>query len=143
MEAKDLLKKVRKVEIKTKRLSNNLFGGEYQSAFKGRGMTFSEVRGYEFGDDVRSIDWNVTARYNDTFIKVFEEERELTMMLIIDISGSNLFGSNSMFKNEYVTELAATLAFSATKNNDKVGLILFSDNAVSYTHLTLPTKRIV
>ena len=131
METKDLLKKVRKIEIKTKRLSDHIFGGEYQSTFKGRGMAFSEVRQYQFGDDVRAIDWNVTARYNDTFIKVFEEERELTMMLIIDISGSNFFGSNSAFKNEYVTELAATLAFSATKNNDKVGLILFSDNVES------------
>ena len=137
METKDLLKKVRKIEIKTKRLSDHIFGGEYQSTFKGRGMAFSEVRQYQFGDDVRAIDWNVTARYNDTFIKVFEEERELTMMLIIDISGSNFFGSNSAFKNEYVTELAATLAFSATKNNDKVGLILFSDNVELY----IPPKK--
>ena len=137
METKDLLKKVRKIEIKTKRLSDHIFGGEYQSTFKGRGMAFSEVRQYQFGDDVRAIDWNVTARYNDTFIKVFEEERELTMMLIIDISGSNFFGSNSLFKNEYVTELAATLAFSATKNNDKVGLILFSDNVELY----IPPKK--
>ena len=132
MKTKDLLKKVRKIEIKTKRLSDHIFGGEYQSTFKGRGMAFSEVRQYQFGDDVRAIDWNVTARYNDTFIKVFEEERELTMMLIIDISGSNFFGSNSVFKNEYVTELAATLAFSATKNNDKVGLALFSDKIEKY-----------
>ena len=117
MDTKELLKKVRKIEIKTKRLSDHIFGGEYQSTFKGRGMAFSEVRQYQFGDDVRAIDWNVTARYNDTFIKEFEEERELTMMLIIDISGSNFFGSDSLFKNEYVTELAATLAFSATKNN--------------------------
>ena len=137
MDTKELLKKVRKIEIKTRRLSNNIFGGEYQSTFKGRGMAFSEVRQYQFGDDVRAIDWNVTARYNDTFIKVFEEERELTMMLIIDISGSNFFGSNSMFKNEYVTELAATLAFSATKNNDKVGLILFSD----IVELYIPPKK--
>ena len=137
MDTKDLLKKVRKIEIKTKRLSDHIFGGEYQSTFKGRGMAFSEVRQYQFGDDVRAIDWNVTARYNDTFIKVFEEERELTMMLIIDISGSNFFGSNSMFKNEYVTELAATLAFSATKNNDKVGLILFSD----IVELYIPPKK--
>ena len=137
METKDLLKKVRKIEIKTKRLSDHIFGGEYQSTFKGRGMAFSEVRQYQFGDDVRAIDWNVTARYNDTFIKVFEEERELTMMLIIDISGSNFFGSNSVFKNEYVTELAATLAFSATKNNDKVGLILFSD----IVELYIPPKK--
>ena len=137
MDTKDLLKKVRKIEIKTKRLSDHIFGGEYQSTFKGRGMAFSEVRQYQFGDDVRAIDWNVTARYNDTFIKVFEEERELTMMLIIDISGSNFFGSNSMFKNEYVTELAATLAFSATKNNDKVGLVLFSD----IVELYIPPKK--
>ena len=127
MEAKDLLKKVRKVEIKTKRLSNNLFGGEYQSAFKGRGMTFSEVRGYEFGDDVRSIDWNVTARYNQPFVKDFEEERELTLMLIVDISGSKSFGTDSQIKKDIVTEISATLAFSAIQNNDKVGLILFSD----------------
>ena len=137
MDTKELLKKVRKIEIKTKRLSDHIFGGEYQSTFKGRGMAFSEVRQYQFGDDVRAIDWNVTARYNDTFIKVFEEERELTMMLIIDISGSNFFGSDSFFKNEYVTELAATLAFSATKNNDKVGLILFSDNVELY----IPPKK--
>ena len=137
MDTKDLLKKVRKIEIKTKRLSDHIFGGEYQSTFKGRGMAFSEVRQYQFGDDVRAIDWNVTARYNDTFIKVFEEERELTMMLIIDISGSNFFGSSSIFKNEYVTELDATLAFSATKNNDKVGLILFSDNVELY----IPPKK--
>ena len=137
MDTKDLLKKVRKIEIKTKRLSDHIFGGEYQSTFKGRGMAFSEVRQYQFGDDVRAIDWNVSARYNDTFIKVFEEERELTMMLIIDISGSNFFGSNSMFKNEYVTELAATLAFSATKNNDKVGLVLFSD----VVELYIPPKK--
>ena len=137
MDTKELLKKVRKIEIKTKRLSDHIFGGEYQSTFKGRGMAFSEVRQYQFGDDVRAIDWNVTARYNDTFIKEFEEERELTMVLIIDISGSNFFGSDSLFKNEYVTELAATLAFSATKNNDKVGLILFTDNVELY----IPPKK--
>ena len=137
MDTKELLKKVRKIEIKTKRLSDHIFGGEYQSTFKGRGMAFSEVRQYQYGDDVRAIDWNVTARNNDTFIKVFEEERELTMMLIIDISGSNFFGSKSIFKNEYLTELAATLAFSATKNNDKVGLILFSDNVELY----IPPKK--
>ena len=137
MDTKELLKKDRKIEIKTKRLSDHIFGGEYQSTFKGRGMAFSEVRQYQFGDDVRAIDWNVTARYNDTFIKEFEEERELTMMLIIDISGSNFFGSDSLFKNEYVTELAATLAFSATKNNDKVGLILFTDNVELY----IPPKK--
>ena len=137
MDTKELLKKVRKIEIKTKRLSDHIFGGEYQSTFKGRGMAFSEVRQYQYGDDVRAIDWNVTARNNDTYIKVFEEERELTMILIIDISGSNFFGSKSIFKNEYVTELAATLAFSATKNNDKVGLILFSDNVELY----IPPKK--
>lgn len=132
MEAKDLLKKVRKIEIKTKKLSNNLFGGEYHSAFKGRGMTFSEVRGYEFGDDVRSIDWNVTARYNHPFVKVFEEERELTLMLVVDISGSKFFGTNSQLKKDIVTEISATLAFSAIQNNDKVGLILFSDEVELY-----------
>ena len=120
METKDLLKKVRKIEIKTKRLSDHIFGGEYQSTFKGRGMAFSEVRQYQFGDDVRAIDWNVTARYNDTFIKVFEEERELTLMLLIDVSGSENFANSNKLKKEIITEIAATLAFSALKNNDKV-----------------------
>tara|TARA_B100000963_G_C22614833_1_gene666762 strand:- start:461 stop:1324 length:864 start_codon:yes stop_codon:yes gene_type:complete len=137
MDTKELLKKVRKIEIKTKRLSDHIFGGEYHSAFKGRGMAFSEVKQYQYGDDVRAIDWNVTARSDDAFVKVFEEERELTMMLIIDISGSNFYGSDSIFKNDYVTELAATLAFSATKNNDKVGLILFSD----IVELYVPPKK--
>lgn len=132
METKELLKKVRKVEIKTKRLSNNIFGGEYHSTFKGRGMTFSEVRGYEFGDDVRSIDWNVTARYNAPFVKVFEEERELTLMLMVDISGSKFFGTDNDLKKNIATEISATLAFSAIQNNDKVGLILFSDNVELY-----------
>ena len=141
METKDLLKKVRKIEIKTRRLSDNVFGGEYHSTFKGRGMTFSEVRQYQYGDDVRAIDWNVTARYNEPFIKIFEEERELTMMLIVDISASEFFGTSTKFKRELITEISATLSFSALQNNDKVGVILFS--AVSYTHLTLPTKRIV
>ena len=127
METKDLLKKVRKIEIKTKRLSDHIFGGEYQSTFKGRGMAFSEVRQYQFGDDVRAIDWNVTARYNQPFVKVFEEERELTLMLIVDISGSKSFGTDSQIKKDIVTEISATLAFSAIQNNDKVGLILFSD----------------
>ncbi|HLS31628.1 MAG TPA: DUF58 domain-containing protein [Flavobacteriaceae bacterium] len=127
METKELLKKVRKIEIKTRRLSNHVFGGEYHSAFKGRGMTFSEIRRYQYGDDVRNIDWNVTARYNEPFIKVFEEERELTLMLAVDISGSQFFGVDTKFKNEIITEIAATLAFSATQNNDKVGLVLFSD----------------
>ncbi|MEC7773055.1 MAG: DUF58 domain-containing protein, partial [Bacteroidota bacterium] len=127
MDTKELLKKVRKIEIKSRRLSDNLFGGEYLSTFKGRGMTFSEVRKYEFGDDVRSIDWNVTARYNSPFIKIFEEERELTVMLLVDVSGSELFATKNKLKKEIITEIAATLAFSALKNNDKVGAILFSD----------------
>lgn len=127
METKELLKKVRKIEIKTRRLSNHVFGGEYHSAFKGRGMAFSEIRQYQYGDDVRNIDWNVTARYNEPFIKVFEEERELTLMLAVDISGSQFFGADAQFKNEIITEIAATLAFSATQNNDKVGMVLFSD----------------
>ena len=120
MDSKELLKKVRQIEIKSRRLSDNLFGGEYLSTFKGRGMTFSEVRKYEFGDDIRSIDWNVTARYNEPFIKIFEEERELTLMLLIDVSGSKNFATRNKLKKEIVTEIAATLAFSALKNNDKV-----------------------
>ena len=120
MDTKELLKKVRKIEIKTRRLSNHIFGGEYHSTFKGRGMTFSEVRQYQFGDDVRSIDWNVTARYNSPYVKVFEEERELTLMLMVDISGSEFFGTGSITKKEIITEIAATLAFSALQNNDKV-----------------------
>jgi uncharacterized protein (DUF58 family) len=127
LETKDLLKKVRKIEIKTRRLSNNIFGGEYHSTFKGRGMTFSEVRNYQFGDDVRAIDWNVTARYNEPFVKVFEEERELTLMLVVDVSSSGLFGTDNALKKNIITEISATLAFSALQNNDKVGLILFSD----------------
>ncbi|MBD0823198.1 DUF58 domain-containing protein [Aestuariibaculum marinum] len=137
MDTKDLLKKVRKIEIKTRRLSDHIFGGEYHSTFKGRGMTFSEVRQYHFGDDVRNIDWNVTARYNEPYVKVFEEERELTMMLMVDVSGSELFGTDQQFKNEVVTEIAATLAFSATQNNDKIGLILFSDKVELY----IPPKK--
>jgi len=137
MDTKELIKKVRKIEIKTRRLSDHIFGGEYHSTFKGRGMTFSEVRQYQFGDDVRAIDWNVTARYNEPYIKVFEEERELTMMLMVDISGSELFGTETQFKNEIVTEIAATLAFSATQNNDKIGLILFSDEVELY----IPPKK--
>ena len=128
MDTKELLKKVRKIEIKTRRVSDHVFGGEYHSAFKGRGMTFSEVRQYQFGDDVRAIDWNVTARYNEPYIKVFEEERELTLMLMVDVSGSQLFGTQNQFKKDTLTEIAATLAFSATQNNDKIGLILFTDN---------------
>jgi len=137
MDTKELLKKVRKIEIKTRRLSDHMFGGEYHSTFKGRGMTFSEVRQYQFGDDVRSIDWNVTARYNEPYIKVFEEERELTLMLLVDISGSEFFGTAHQFKNEIVTEIAATLAFSALQNNDKIGLILFSDEI----ELFIPPKK--
>jgi len=137
MDTKELLKKVRKIEIKTRRLSDHIFGGEYHSTFKGRGMTFSEVRQYNFGDDVRNIDWNVTARYSEPYVKVFEEERELTMMLVVDVSGSELFGTESQFKNEVVTEIAATLAFSATQNNDKIGLILFSDKI----ELFIPPKK--
>ncbi|MDC7994877.1 DUF58 domain-containing protein [Altibacter sp. HG106] len=137
MDTKELLKKVRKIEIKTRRLSDHVFGGEYHSTFKGRGMTFSEVRQYQFGDDVRNIDWNVTARYNEPFVKVFEEERELTLMLVADISGSEFFGTHQQFKNEIVTEIAATLAFSALQNNDKIGLILFSDDV----ELFIPPKK--
>ncbi|MGG8496784.1 DUF58 domain-containing protein [Tenacibaculum sp. TC6] len=137
MDTKELLKKVRKIEIKTRRLSNHIFGGEYHSTFKGRGMTFSEVRQYQYGDDIRAIDWNVTARYNEPFVKVFEEERELTMMLVVDISGSEFFGTNQQFKKDTITEIAATLAFSAIQNNDKVGLILFSDQI----ELFIPPKK--
>ncbi len=137
MDTKEILKKVRKIEIKTKRLSNDIFGGEYHSSFKGRGMTFSEVRQYQFGDDIRTIDWNVTARYNEPYVKVFEEERELTMMLMVDISGSELFGTSTQFKKDTITEIAATLAFSATQNNDKVGLVLFSDDV----ELFIPPKK--
>ena len=127
MNASDLLKKVRQIEIKTRGLSNHIFAGEYNTAFKGKGMAFSEVRDYQNGDDVRLIDWNVTARYNSPFVKVFEEEREMTVMLIIDVSGSNNFGSNKNFKKELAAEIGAVLAFSAIKNNDKVGVIFFSD----------------
>jgi uncharacterized protein (DUF58 family) len=137
MDTKELLKKVRKIEIKTRRLSDHIFSGEYHTSFKGRGMTFSEVRQYQFGDDVRAIDWNVTARYNEPYIKVFEEERELTMILMVDVSGSESFGTKSQMKNEIVTEIAATMAFSATQNNDKIGLILFSDQIELY----IPPKK--
>ena len=137
MDTKEILKKVRKIEIKTRRLSDHIFSGEYHSSFKGRGMTFSEVRQYQYGDDVRSIDWNVTARYNETFVKVFEEERELTMVLMVDVSGSELFGTTKQFKEETITEISATLAFSAIQNNDKVGLILFSDEI----ELFIPPKK--
>ncbi len=137
MDTKALLKKVRKIEIKTRRLSDHIFGGEYHSTFKGRGMTFSEVRQYQFGDDVRAIDWNVTARYNEPFVKVFEEERELTLMLVVDVSGSEFFGTQEQFKRDVLTEIAATLSFSALQNNDKVGLLLFSDQV----ELFIPPKK--
>lgn len=137
MDTKELLKKVRKIEIKTRRLSNHIFSGEYHTSFKGRGMTFSEVRQYQYGDDIRAIDWNVTARYNEAHVKVFEEERELTMMLMVDISGSESFGTKNQLKSEIVTEIAATMAFSATQNNDKIGLILFSDQIELY----IPPKK--
>ena len=137
METKEILKKVRKIEIKTRRLSDHIFGGEYHSTFKGRGMTFSEVRPYQYGDEIRSIDWNVTARYNEPHVKVFEEERELTMLLMVDISGSEFFGTTQQFKRDTATEIAATLAFSAIQNNDKVGLLLFSDQIELY----IPPKK--
>ncbi|NOR76814.1 MAG: DUF58 domain-containing protein [Draconibacterium sp.] len=127
METTELLKKVRKIEIKTRGLSRNIFAGEYHSAFKGRGMAFSEVREYQFGDDIRSIDWNVTARYNTPYIKVFEEERELTVMLLIDVSGSREFGSFEKLKKNIITEISAVLSFSAIQNNDKIGVIFFSN----------------
>lgn len=127
MESTELLKKVRKIEIRTRALSQQIFAGQYHSAFKGRGMAFSEVRQYNYGDDVRFIDWNVTARFNEPYVKIFEEEREMTVMLLIDVSGSNLFGTQKQFKTDLITELAAVLSFSAINNNDKVGVIFFSD----------------
>ena len=127
MNASSLLKKVRKIEIKSKGLSNHIFAGEYHTAFKGTGMAFSEVREYQSGDDIRSIDWNVTARYNNPYVKIFEEEREMTVMLLIDVSASGDFGTNKQYKKDLATEIAAVLAFSAIKNNDKVGVIFFSD----------------
>lgn len=137
METRELLKKVRKIEIKTRRLSDHLFSGEYHTSFKGRGMTFAEVRQYQYGDDIRAIDWNVTARYNEPYVKVFEEERELTMMLMIDVSASQAFGTHIQRKTDMATEIAATLAFSATQNNDKIGLILFTDQIELY----IPPKK--
>ncbi|HPG33199.1 MAG TPA: DUF58 domain-containing protein [Lentimicrobium sp.] len=127
METSDILKKVRQIEIKTRGLSNHIFSGQYHSAFKGRGMAFSEVREYQYGDDIRNIDWNVTARFNHPYIKIFDEERELTVALLIDVSGSNEFGTEKRLKEELMTEIAAVLAFSAIHNNDKVGVIFFSD----------------
>jgi uncharacterized protein (DUF58 family) len=137
MSTSALLKKVRKIEIKTKGLSNHIFAGEYHTAFKGKGMAFSEVREYQPGDDVRSIDWNVTARYNAPFVKVFEEEREMTVMLLIDVSASGNFGTQEQFKRELATELSAILAFSAIKNNDKVGVIFFTDKVEQF----IPPKK--
>ena len=137
MEHTELLKRVRKIEIKTRGLSRNIFAGEYHSAFKGRGMAFSEVREYQYGDDIRSIDWNVTARYNKPFIKVFEEERELTVMLLIDVSGSREFGSFDKLKKNVITEIAAILAFSAIQNNDKIGVIFFSEKIEKF----IPPKK--
>lgn len=136
MEAKELLKKVRKIEIKTKKLSKNIFAGEYHSSFKGRGMAFSEVREYQYGDDIRNIDWNVTARFNTPYIKVFEEERELTVILLIDISKSTVFGSDEIKRN-YMIEIAAVLAFSAIENEDKIGIIFFSDKIEKF----IPPKK--
>jgi uncharacterized protein (DUF58 family) len=137
METSEILKKVRKIEIKTRGLSSNIFAGQYHSAFKGRGMAFSEVREYQFGDDVRDIDWNVTARFHRPFVKVFEEERELTVMLLIDVSGSLDFGTTQKMKKELVAEIAATIAFSAIQNNDKIGVIFFSNKIEKY----IPPKK--
>ena len=137
METSELLKKVRKIEIKTRGLSNQIFSGQYHSAFKGRGMAFSEVREYAYGDDIRNIDWNVTARYNTPFVKVFEEERELTLMLVVDVSASGDFGTHGQSKRSLITELSAVLSFSALNNNDKIGVILFSDRI----ELFIPPKK--
>ncbi|MFC2129912.1 DUF58 domain-containing protein [Bacteroidota bacterium] len=137
METTELLKKVRKIEIRTRGLSKQLFSGEYHSAFKGKGMAFSEVREYQFGDEIRTIDWNVTARFNHPYVKIFEEERELTVMLLVDMSASESFGTQSQFKNELITELCAVLAFSAIQNNDKIGVIFFSDKIEKF----IPPKK--
>jgi uncharacterized protein (DUF58 family) len=137
VEATELLKRVRKIEIKTRGLSKNIFAGEYHSAFKGRGMAFSEVREYQYGDDIRSIDWNVTARFSHPYIKIFEEERELTVILLIDVSGSRNFGTHTQLKKNMITEIAAVLSFSAIQNNDKIGVILFSDRVEKF----IPPKK--
>ena len=137
METSEIIKKVRKIEIKTRGLSSNIFAGQYHSAFKGRGLAFSEVREYQFGDDVRDIDWNVTARFHRPYVKVFEEERELTVMLLIDVSGSLDFGTQKQMKRDMVTEIAATIAFSAIQNNDKIGVVFFSDKIEKY----IPPKK--
>lgn len=136
-DTQDILKKVRKIEIKSRGLTNNIFAGEYHTRFKGMGMTFSEVRNYQYGDDVRTLDWNVTARYNTPFVKLFEEERELTVMLLIDVSGSVAFGTQDKFKREQIAEIAAVLAFSAIQNNDNVGVLFFSDKVEKY----IPAKK--
>jgi len=137
VEATELLKKVRKIEIKTRGLSKNIFAGEYHSAFKGRGMAFSEVREYQYGDDIRNIDWNVTARFSHPYIKIFEEERELTVILLIDVSGSRNFGTQTQLKKNMITEISAVLSFSAIHNNDKIGVILFSDQVEKF----IPPKK--
>jgi uncharacterized protein (DUF58 family) len=137
METSEILKRVRRIEIKTRGLSNNIFAGQYHSAFKGKGMSFSEVREYQYGDDVRDIDWNVTARYHKPYVKVYEEERELTVMLLIDVSNSLEFGTVKQMKKDMVTEIAATLAFSAIQNNDKIGVIFFSDKIEKF----IPPKK--
>ena len=137
METTELLKKVRKIEIKTRGLSRNIFAGEYHSAFKGRGMSFSEVREYQYGDDIRNIDWNVTARFNHPYIKIYEEERELTVMLVIDISNSRVFGTDKQLKKNLITEISAVLSFSAIQNNDKIGVIMFSNKIEKF----IPPKK--
>jgi len=137
METSELLKRVRKIEIKSRGLSQNIFAGQYHTAFKGRGMAFSEVREYQYGDDIRSIDWNVTARFNHPYVKIFEEEREMTVMMLIDVSGSRMFGTNAQLKQNMITEIAATLAFSAIQNNDKIGVIFFSDKLEKF----IPPKK--
>ena len=137
MQESDLIKQVRRIEIRARGLSQQMFSGEYHSAFKGRGMAFSEVREYQYGDDVRNIDWNVTARLNHPYVKVFEEERELTVMLLIDVSGSHRFGTTNQYKSELIAEIAATLAFSAIHNNDKVGVVMFSDRIEKF----IPPKK--
>jgi uncharacterized protein (DUF58 family) len=137
METSDLLKRVRRIEIKSRGLSQNIFAGQYHTAFKGKGMAFSEVREYQFGDDIRSIDWNVTARFNHPYVKIFEEEREMTVMLLIDVSGSRMFGTEHQLKQNMITEMAATLAFSAIQNNDKIGVIFFSDKLEKF----IPPKK--
>ena len=137
MDAQEIFKKVRKIEIKTRGLSNQIFSGEYHSSFKGRGMAFSEVREYQYGDDIRNIDWNVTARFNHPYVKIFEEERELTVILLIDVSGSNDFGTQKQLKSNLITEISAVLSFSAIQNNDKVGVIFFSDKVEQF----IPPKK--